>query len=143
MKDYIEEGEVSSSIVQVHQEEAILSDATKDQLQLMLPHLEQDIADLVHNAGPIRDIFLAIRGELGQELLDSLSPAAFIDGHQSRVTGAKKRLADREAQKNLDSQEEASKQEMVNLKQIIDNLNSAPLRIQQELDQLRTEREQL
>ncbi|XP_066327667.1 uncharacterized protein [Miscanthus floridulus] len=46
IRDYIEEGKVSSSAPKTHQEEIALSAATKDQLQLMLPHLEKDTADL-------------------------------------------------------------------------------------------------
>ena len=47
--DYIEEGKVSSSASKTHQEEIALSTVAKDQLQLMLPHLEKDIADLVYD----------------------------------------------------------------------------------------------
>ena len=111
-----------------------MSAAVKDQLQLMLPHLEKDIADLVCNATPLYDIFLAIREELSQDLLTVLSPAAFIEGHAPRVIRAKQRLADREAQGNLDIQEEASKQEMRNLKELMDNLKSAPSKIREELN---------
>ena len=65
-----------------------MSAAIRDRLQLLLPYLEKDIANLVCNARPLHDIFLAIRGELNQDLLDALSPAAFIEGYLSRV-GAK------------------------------------------------------
>lgn len=54
-------------------------------------------------------MFLAIRGELNQDLLDALSPTTFIEGYASRVVGAKQRLADHEALKNLDNQEEVNK----------------------------------
>ena len=62
IKDYIEEGEISCSAPDTHQEEHVLSATTKDRLQLMLPNLERDIADLVCNARPLMDIFLAIKG---------------------------------------------------------------------------------
>lgn len=55
----------------------------------MLPHLEKDIADLLYNAKPLYDIFLAIREELSQDLLVILSPVAFIEGHDPRVIRAK------------------------------------------------------
>ena len=67
--DYIEEGKVSSFAPKADLEETALSAATREQLQLMLPHLEKDIADLVCNAKPLQDIFLAIKGELNQDLL--------------------------------------------------------------------------
>ena len=46
----------------------------------MLPYLEKDIADLVCDAKPLQDIFLAIREELNQDLFVVLLPAAFIEG---------------------------------------------------------------
>ena len=76
IKDYIEVGEISHSTPDTHQEEHILSAATKDRLRLMLPHLERDITDLVCNARPLLDMFLTVRGELNQDLLTVLSPAA-------------------------------------------------------------------
>ena len=89
IKDYIEEGEVSSSASKIHQEGHVLSAKIRDRLQLMLPHLEKDIADLACNAKPLYDIFLAIREELSQDLLVVLSPTAFIKGHDPRVIRAK------------------------------------------------------
>jgi hypothetical protein len=93
IKDYIEEGKRSCSIPDAHQEEHVLSATTRDRLQLMLPYLERDIADLVCNARPLLDIFLAIKGELNQDLLAVLSPVAFIEGQAPKVIQAKQRLA--------------------------------------------------
>ena len=89
INDYIEEGEISCSVPDAHQAEHILLAATKDQLQLMLPHLERDIADLVCNVRPLLDIFLAIKGELNQDLLAVLSPIALIEGQAPKVIQAK------------------------------------------------------
>ena len=99
--DYIEEGEISCSVPDAHQAEHILLAATKDQLQLMLPHLERDIADLVYNARPLLDIFLAIKGELNQDLLVVLTPIAFIEGQAPKVIQAKQGLVDHEVQSTL------------------------------------------
>ena len=63
----------------------------------MLPYLQRDKADLVQDARPLNDFFLTIRGELNQDLLDVLSPAAFIEGHAPKVIRAKQRLAELEA----------------------------------------------
>jgi hypothetical protein len=51
----------------------------------MLPHLEKDIAHLACNAKPLHDIFLAIKGELSQDLLDVLSPTAFVEDYAPKV----------------------------------------------------------
>ena len=101
IKDYIEEGEIGCSAPDTHQEEHVLSSATRDRLQLMLSHLERDITDLVCNARPLLDIFLAIKGELNQDLLAILTHVAFIEGQAPKVIQAKQRLADREVQSTL------------------------------------------
>lgn len=92
----------------------------------MLSHLQKNVADLVQNAIPLHDLFLTVRGELSEDLLGVLLPTTFIEGFTPRVIRAKQRLADREAQDNLDAREEATKQEMVELKELIDNLKSVP-----------------
>ena len=51
----------------------------------MLPYLQRDKADLVQDARPLNDFFLAIRGELNQDLLDVLSHVAFIEGHAPKA----------------------------------------------------------
>ena len=103
----------------------------------------KDIADLVYNAKPLQDIFLAIKGEPSQDLLIVLSPATFIEGQAPKVIWAKQRLADREAQNNLNAQEESTKQEMLRLTELIDSLKSTPSKIQEKLSSLKTEQEQL
>ena len=79
----------------------------------MLPHLERDIADLVYNARPLLDIFLAIKGELNQDLLVVLTHVAFIEGQAPKVIQAKQRLADHGVQSTLVVREESTKQEML------------------------------
>ena len=98
-EEYIEEDEVSSSVVLPRQEEIILADAVKDWLREILPYLEQDIFNLVQNAEPICNIFRCIKNEPSPELFDALSPVSYIEGQESKVIGAKKRLADRELRK--------------------------------------------
>ena len=67
----------------------------------MLPHLERDIANLVCCARPLLDMFLAIKGELNQDLLTVLTPIAFIEGQAPKVIQAKQRLVDHEVQSTL------------------------------------------
>jgi hypothetical protein len=75
----------------------------------MLPYLERDIADLVYNARPLLDIFLTIKGELNQDLLIVLYPAAFIESQAHKVIQARQRIADREAESTLIAREESTK----------------------------------
>jgi hypothetical protein len=56
-----------------------------------------DVPRVVQDARPLNDLFLAIREELNLDLLDVLSPAAFIEGRAHKVIRAKQRLAKREA----------------------------------------------
>ena len=109
IKDYIEEVEISCFAPDTTQEEHVLSAATKDRLQLMPPYLERYIADLVCNARPLLDIFLAIKGELSQDLLVVLTPVAFIEGQAPKVIQTKQKLANREVQSTLVVQEESTK----------------------------------
>jgi hypothetical protein len=143
IKDYIEEEKISCSIPNAHQEEHVLSAATRDQLQLMLPYLERDIADLVCNARPLLDIFQAIKGELNHDLLAVLSPLVFIEGQAPKVIQAKQRLADREVQSTLVVQEETTKQEMIRLKELIDGSKNAFSESQERINSLKIERELL
>ena len=78
----------------------------------MLPYLKRDIADLVCNSRPLLDIFLAIIGELNQDLT-VLSPVAFIEGQAPKVIQAQQRLPDREVQSTLVFREESTKQGML------------------------------
>ena len=112
INNYIEVGEISCSISDPLQEH-VLSAATRDRLQSMLPYLKRDIADLVCNSRPLLDIFLAIIGELNQDLLTVLSPVAFIEGQAPKVIQAKQRLPDREVQITLVVREESTKQGML------------------------------
>jgi hypothetical protein len=109
----------------------------------MLPHLERDIADLVCNAKPLLDIFLTARGELNQDLLAVLSLAAFIEGQAHKVIQARRRLADRDLQSTLVSQEESTTQEMICLKELIDGSKNTFSKSQKRIDSLKVEQELL
>lgn len=93
-KGYIEE-EVSS--VDKSAAEPNLPESTKDRLQALVTHLDVDIADLVHDVGPVRDIFNSIKKELPSEIWKVLQPAAYIECHEQKYLGAMERLAAREA----------------------------------------------
>jgi energy-converting hydrogenase A subunit M len=58
---------------------------------------------------PLLDIFLAIKGELNQDLLAVLPHVAFIEGLAPKVIQAKQRLADRKVQSTLVVREESTK----------------------------------
>lgn len=102
----------------------------------MVPHLEKNIADLVEDANPIREIFLAIKNELSPELLEVLLPASYIEGQASKLKKAQKNLADHAVQEALVVSKETNKQQANELMQVIDDLKQAPQKIEQELDQL-------
>ena len=103
----------------------------------MMALLEKDIPELVKDAGPIRNIFQVINDQLSPELQSAIIPAVFIEGNQFQVLQAKQRLADRAAQQNIIEQRDASKQEVVELKRLVDILVDAPTHIDQEINRLR------
>jgi len=105
----------------------------------MLPHLERDITDLVCNARPLLDVFLAIKGELNQDLIVVLTPVAFIEGQAPKVIQAKQRLADREVQSTLVVREESTKYEMLCLKELINGSKNALSESQEKINSLKIE----
>jgi len=120
-----------------------LSENVKSRLQLLIPLLELDTATLAQDAGAIRDIFSSIKDELPSQLKEVLKPAAFIEYHEPKFSGAQSRLAARVAQKNLPIQEKQCISSMLELKRSIDQLNGSPAGINQKLTALREEKEQL
>jgi chromosome segregation ATPase len=109
----------------------------------LIPLLELDTATLAQDAGAIRDIFSSIKDELPSQLKEVLKPAAFIEYHEPKFSGAQSRLAARVAQKNLPIQEKQCISSMLELKRSIDQLNGSPAGINQKLTALREEKEQL
>lgn len=75
LKEYIEEGEISLSITQG---QASMSDTTKNRLSELLQLLDKDIANLVQDAEPIRQVLSGIKEELPLNLLEALSSIANI-----------------------------------------------------------------
>lgn len=99
--------EVSSSLKST--EEPSLSETTKDRLRMLVSCLNVNTADLVRDAGLVRDIFNSIKNDLPLEICETLQSAASIEYHEQKLLGAMKRLDAREARKNLDSQEKQHK----------------------------------
>ena len=56
VKDYMNESKVNFA-PKPQQEKVTLSNVVKDRLSLMLTHLQKDVANLVHNATPLYDLF--------------------------------------------------------------------------------------
>lgn len=90
--------------------EPALSASTKDQLQELATYLNADIADLVCDAGPIRDIFNSIKQGLPSSARDALLPAAYIESHGKKLLEAVERLTTHESLKDLPARELQRKQ---------------------------------
>jgi hypothetical protein len=56
----------------------------------MLQLLDQDISILVQDVETIRSILHDVKNSLTPKLASSLTPAAYIEGHQPQVLEAKK-----------------------------------------------------
>lgn len=74
----LEEEEVISNPPHGH----TIDDIIKSRLQEILVHLNKSIIILVKDAGPIRNLFLPLRNRLPTELIEALTPVAFIEGYQ-------------------------------------------------------------
>lgn len=140
VEDYI--GEEVSSVKEEAKDPDILESA-RDQLLSLMTHLESDIAALVRDAKPVRDIFDSIKEELPVRLREALLSAAHLEYHEPSFRRAMDRLADRELQKQLPNQEAKCKDSLLKLKDSVDNLKSTPDRIKKELSDLDVEKSQL
>ena len=96
--------------------------------------LERNIADLVHDADPMRRIFLAIKDDLPPNLAQALIPLSNIKDQAPKVKKAQTNLTDHEA---LMAKKNSNKQEAKELAQLIDNLKNSSFKIEPELTQLR------
>jgi hypothetical protein len=98
---------------------------------------------LVTNAGPIRGLFEEISSLLPDELVEALTPVAFIEYHRVRMMKALKRSADRAARNEqkafIISAEQHSQEELARLNE----LKARPTQIQTRLEQLNKERDNL
>ena len=102
--------------------------------------LEKDIADFIQDADLVRRTFLAIKGNLPQNLAKVLTPLSDIEDQAPGVKRAQRNLVDREA---LLAKKNSNRQEAKELAQLIDNLKNSSLRIELELNQLKTKRAEL
>ena len=102
--------------------------------------LKKNIADLVQDADPVRRTFLAIKDNLPLNLAEVLTPLSNIEDQAPRVKMAQRNLADCEA---LLAKKNSNRQEAKELAQLIDNLKNSSLRIEPELNQLKTKRAEL
>jgi len=131
-EEYIDEGEISSSATSLQE---TLSEETKNWLRDILPMLEKNIADFVHDADLVRRTFLDIKGNLPSNLVEVLTPLSDIEDQAPRVKRAQRNLVDREA---LLAKKNYNRQGAKELAQLIDNLKNSSLRIELELNQLKT-----
>lgn len=67
----------------------------------VLPLLNQDIHQLVHDAEPIRTIFKQIQGQLLKDLKSKMLQVAFIENRQLVVQESQDRLEERKHQEQL------------------------------------------
>ena len=89
LEEYLEDEEISS-----HAKLPSISELIQNRQKKLPPLLEQNIADLVQDAEPIRKIFMAIKDQLQPNLLEALNQAANIKDHAPKVKKAHRILAD-------------------------------------------------
>lgn len=98
---------------------------------------------LLENVEPIQRLFKQIGTHFIDELMASLTPAAFIESHYSEVQRAKKRIANRQANRQASAQLDSVKLKTKELKQEIDSLDASFSSNAQSQKALETKRDQL
>jgi chromosome segregation ATPase len=121
----------------------VTSDEIKTRLRELLNLLNQDTSTLIQDAGPIREIFLPLKSQLPKDIIASINPAAFFEGHQIPVLEAYQRKADRSHQEQLAKEIAEQKTNTENIHRQIKTLGSARPIIEAEISRLEGEREQL
>lgn len=139
IEDYLGKGEAISANILSQQTDEPLANEVKDRLQDMLGYLEKDVVDLVRDAEPIRSAFRAIKDQLSPELFSALSLVAYIEGHESKIVEAKNRLADRLTYQQLAEQKNFKKQEVIELRQKLEDLKKTPTQIDETINRLKVE----
>lgn len=111
----------------------LLDDATKAHLEEMLTDLNKNITILVQDASLIHNIFSVIKDNLPSDLMESLTPPAFMEGHQPQVLNVQNCLAKRASQESATASKEVHRQRAITFKAELVELESAPAFIDQEI----------
>ncbi|RLN17759.1 hypothetical protein C2845_PM02G19100 [Panicum miliaceum] len=109
----------------------------------MLTLLDQNIEQLVQDAGPIQDLFLKIRGHLPETAIEALVPVAYIESQQLEVLKAKQRLADQSRQEQMAKDKESHVARVEDLRRRIDTLCRSHPTIVGEIDRLKARKAEL
>lgn len=102
-----------------------IPDEVKTKLQDILQLLNQDIGLLVQDAKGAKSIFYYLKGQLPADVESALLPAAFVEGHQSKILQAQQRLSEWSSQLELITQREIIRSETINTKARADVLESS------------------
>jgi hypothetical protein len=80
---------------------------------------------LVHSVEPIYVILKTIKSQLNPELVSAINPVAFIEGQEFKLIEAINNLVDRFVQQNLSKQKTSAKQEVMELKEKLEDLKNS------------------
>lgn len=118
----------------------LLSDDVKDKLQKVLTLLNQDVGQLVKDAGPIRNIFSTLSGQVPEDLEEAVTPASFLEFHRIPVLKAQQRLADRSHHEQSEKERNEHKSRADDLQRRISILQDSRSTIVSEIDRLKARR---
>jgi chromosome segregation ATPase len=121
----------------------IVPDEVKAKLIKVLPLLNQDVGQIVHDAKPIRAIFKQIQGQLRRDLKVKMLQDAFIQNWQLIVQEAQDRLEERRRQEQLTQDRENLDSSMADLDNRIELMTSPCSDIVGSIDRLKRCRVQL
>ncbi len=131
IKDYFDEEaekETTSKIL------APLDEDVKRTLEDISHRLESSLDNLVADCGSIRARFVEIQALVPDDLVNTISPAVYLEQYQFKLEKANQRIADRRERKNIEATIQANRQLVHEEKAKLDQLSVGP--IQSNIDRL-------
>nr|BAX24966.1 aminotransferase-like protein [Oryza punctata] len=120
-----------------------IADELKTRLADIADRLNASLDSLVADCGSIRSRFQEIQDQLPEDLIDSVSPAVFLEQYKFKLERAKQRMSDRLEHKALETTIQVSRQQVNEEKTKLDALTAGPESTRQELDQLKQQESEL
>jgi hypothetical protein len=124
IKDYFDEEaekETTSKIL------APLDEDVKRTLEDISHRLESSLDNLVADCGSIRARFVEIQALVPDDLVNTISPAVYLEQYQFKLEKANQRIADRRERKNIEATIQANRQLVHEEKAKLDQLSVGPI----------------
>jgi hypothetical protein len=130
IKDYFDETEEETTSKAL----APLDETVEKTLEDISLRLESSLDNLVTDCGSIRARFAEIQALIPDDLVNTITPAVFLELYQFKLEKAKQRIADQQERKDIEATIQANRQLVHEEKAKLDQLSVRP--IQSNIDRL-------